>query len=87
MRVLEARFHPRGNGQPHVVAVGHLIWRREWRRSEPVFEPGKTITSEAMLSKLRYLIALSQPDCYERLQSVHSEFWSFVSTAADDTPE
>ena len=40
-----------------------------------------------MLSKLRYLIALSQPDCYERLQSVHSEFWSFVSTAADDTPE
>ena len=64
--------------------VGYLVWRRESRRQGPVFRPARTIASDAVLSKLKYFVALTQPDPYEGLQSLRSEFWSFVRVAADD---
>ena len=66
--------------------IGYLVWRREGRRQGPVFEPGRTTVSDAVLSKLRYFVALTQPDSFERLQSLPSAFWSFVRVAADDQP-
>jgi hypothetical protein len=86
MRMLEARFYPRRKGQPDVVSVGYLVWRREGRREVPVFEPGVATVSSPVLTKLRYFIALTAPDSYERLQSLRSEFWSFVRITADGKP-
>ena len=86
MRVLEARFHPRRKGQPDIVSIGYLVWRREGRREVPVFEPGHAIVSGPVLTKLRYFVALTEPDSYERLQTLRSEFWSFVRIAAEGKP-
>ena len=84
MRVLEARFHPRRKGRPDVVMVGYLVWRREGRCEGPVFEPGQAAVSDPVLTKLRYFVALTEPDSFEGLQSLRSDFWSFVRSALDD---
>jgi hypothetical protein len=80
MHVLEARFHPR-NGAEYFV-VGHLVWRGRARRRSPVVEPAPTLMLEAeptaILCKLRYLVTATAPESFERLQSLHSRFWSFV---------
>jgi hypothetical protein len=78
MRVLEARFHPRRKGQPDSVVVGHLVWKRGSPRERPVFEPARGGASEPVVSKLRYFVALTEPDCYDGLQALRSDFWSFV---------
>jgi hypothetical protein len=83
MRVLEARFHPRRKGQSDVVSVGLLVWRRDGRREVPVFEPAMATVAGPVLTKLRYFVALTAPDSYERLQSLRSVFWSFVPIAAE----
>jgi hypothetical protein len=65
--------------------VGYLVWKSERRRQGPVFQPGRTVVSAPVLSKLNYFVALTAPDSYERLQTLRSEFWSFVQVATDDT--
>jgi hypothetical protein len=84
MRVLEARFHPRRRGQPDVVMVGYLIWRRGSRRAPPAFEPGASSVPDPVLMKLRYLVVVTQPDSFERLQALRSQFWSFVPVQVDE---
>lgn len=83
MRVLEARFHPRRRGQPDSVMVGYLIWRDQRRRERPVFEPAEATIPDPVLSKLRYLVDMTEPGSYERLQALQSDFWSFVPIHAD----
>jgi hypothetical protein len=38
-----------------------------------------------VLSKLQYLVGVSGPDSFERLQSLRSDYWSFVPIAPDET--
>ena len=84
MRVLEARFYPRRRGQPDFVMVGYLVWRDERQRERPVFEPARETIAEAVFSKLRYLVDMTEPGSFERLQSLRSEFWSFVPIRSDE---
>nr|ALS91370.1 MetaGeneMark_Unknown Function [uncultured bacterium] len=83
MHVLEARFHPRRKGQSEFVVIGHLVWRRLTRRERPVFQPAAQALPEPILTKLRYFLAVTAPDCFARLQSLRSEFWSFVEIGQD----
>ena len=84
MRMLEARFHPRRRGQPDFIMVGYLIWRSAQQRERPVFEPARAAVPSPVVSKLQYLIDMTEPGSFERLQSLRSEFWSFVPIQADD---
>ena len=86
MHVLEARFHPRRKGQSEFVVIGHLVWRRLTRRERPVFQPAAAHLSNPILTKLRYLLTVTEPDCFVRLQTLRSEFWSFVAVSSDGDP-
>lgn len=83
MRVLEARFHPQRRGQQDFLMVGYLVWRDQRGRERPVFESAGTAVPDPVLSKLRYLVDVTEPGSYERLQALRSEFWSFVPIDAD----
>jgi hypothetical protein len=78
VHVLEARFHPRRKSQADFVVIGHLVWRRLTRRERPVFRPAALALPQPILTKLHYFLAVTAPDCFARLQSLRSEFWSFV---------
>jgi hypothetical protein len=91
MRVLEARFHPHGKDADDVVVVGHVVWG--WlRRAHPVVRPAPTqtrrapagTTPAAMLSKVRYLVSLTSPGAFERLQALPNRFWSFVDVSSSN---
>ena len=83
MRVLEARFYPRRRGQPDFEMVGYLVWRREQHGERPVFQPARAIVRDAIASKIHYFVAATAPDSFEGLQSLRSEFWSFVPIRDD----
>ena len=83
MRVLEARFHPRRRAQADFVMLGYLVWRGR-RDERPVFEPARAAVPDPVLSKLQYLVGVTGPDSFERLQALRSDFWSFVPIAADE---
>ena len=80
MRVLEARFHPRGRTQPDLVMLGYLVWRSP-REEHPIFEPARAAVPVLVRAKLEYLIETSAPDSFERLQRLRSEYWSFTPIA------
>jgi hypothetical protein len=82
MRVLEARFHPRRRQQSDVITFGYLVWKSRRRNERPVFEPARGVVPDPVLSKLRYLVGVSGPDSFERLQALRSDYWSFVPAAA-----
>jgi hypothetical protein len=84
MRVLEARFHPRRRGETDFTLLGYLIWKGRGRGERPVFEPARAALSEPVLSKLRYLVVVTHPDSFERLQQLRSEFWSFVPVRPEE---
>jgi len=77
MRVLEARFHPRGRTQSDLVVLGYLVWRSP-REEHPIFEPARAVVPALVRAKLEYLIETSAPDSFERLQRLRSEYWSFT---------
>jgi hypothetical protein len=90
MRVLEARFHPQGKDVDDFVVVGHVVWG--WlHRERPRVLPAPRLTlpgaeaatsASAMLSKLEYLVSLTSPGAFERLQSLPNRFWSFVDVSS-----
>lgn len=84
MRVLEARFHPRRRGQSDFIMLGYLVWKGGRQRARPVFEPARAAVPGPVVSKLQYLIDMTEPGSFERLQSLRSEFWSFVPIRADE---
>jgi hypothetical protein len=79
MRVLEARFYPRRRKQSDVITFGYLVWKSRRRDERPVFEPVRGVP-DPVLSKLRYLVGVSEPNSFERLQVLRSDYWSFVPT-------
>src|SRR4029079_1292207 len=79
MRVLEARFHPRQKDQPEFIVVGSLVWSKGEQSERPIFQPSNaTSIPDATVIKLRYLLAATTPDSFRGLQSLRSQFWSFV---------
>jgi hypothetical protein len=86
MHMLEARFHPRTRAQSDFVSVGYLVWRDARREERPVFEPARAAIPEAVRLKLEYLVDMTEPGSFERLQALRSEFWSFAPLRADERP-
>jgi hypothetical protein len=81
MRVLEARFHPQRDGADDFIVVAHVVWEGDERGEPPNVQPAATLagTSAAtMLIKLQFLVARAAPESFARLQSLKSQFWSFV---------
>ena len=83
--MLEARFHPRQRGDEAFVVVGHLVWRGRGARRPPTVRLAESTllgaTRSAVLSKLHYLIGVTAPESFERLQALRSRFWSFVDVS------
>jgi hypothetical protein len=83
MRVLEARFRPEMES-PFLI-VGHLVWLGPPEDDTPIVQPAAALMrkdgSGTFLSKLDYLVSSTAPDCFERLQHLRSQFWSFVEVA------
>jgi len=79
MRVLEARFHPRQKQEPEFVVVGRLVWQTAEQSERPIFQPSNAASvPDATAIKLRYLLAVTAPDSFHGLQTLRSQFWSFV---------
>jgi hypothetical protein len=80
MRVLEARFHPQQKANGGFIVVGHVVWDGDDRR--PVVQPSQSLMARSepatLLSKLQYLVSTSGQQGFDRLQTLRSQFWSFV---------
>ena len=48
-----------------------------------MFESVRAPVPAAVTSKLHYFVAITQPESFERLQVLRSEFWSFVAITVD----
>lgn len=81
MLVLEARFHPIPDEPQNVVVVGHVVWEDEVDE-RPQVQPSRALMADrsrsTLLSKLQYLVAVTSPGSFRRLQRLPSKFWSFV---------
>jgi hypothetical protein len=84
--MLEARFHQHGRSQPGFEIVGYLVWKNGERQARPMLEPAGAMVPAAVLSKLRYFVAITAPDSFAGLQELRSEFWSFVPIRAGRRP-
>jgi hypothetical protein len=81
MRVLEARFHPQHDGVSDFIVVAHVVWEGDERGEPPSVQPSATLVgtgAATMLIKLQFLVARAAPETFARLQSLKSQFWSFV---------
>ena len=80
MRMLEARFYPRQKDVGDFIVVGHVVWERESAR--PVVQPSSEVLMRreqaTLLSKVQYLVSISALESFERLQTLRSQFWTFV---------
>jgi hypothetical protein len=80
MRMLEARFHPGRKDVGDFIVVGHVVWEGESAR--PVVRPSTEVLMRCeqatLLSKVRYLVSISADESFERLQTLRSQFWSFI---------
>jgi hypothetical protein len=84
MRMLEARFHPRRRADPGFETVGYLIWTTEANGARPIFQPAGPVRA-SVRSKISYLIAITEPDSFDGLQTMRSEYWSFVRIGTTGT--
>jgi hypothetical protein len=87
MRVLEARFRSGVAGTDAFVVVGRLVWRQPDPAGDPVIQADPALLPVAappLVEKLRYLVNVTAPDSYQRLQSLRSRFWSFVDVTGVD---
>ena len=86
MRVLEARFHRQRKVVPDFVVVGHVVWEEDVLGDRPTVQPSASLMNEGspatMLVKLQYLVAVTVPETFDRLQAMRSQFWSFVEVTA-----
>jgi hypothetical protein len=86
MRVLEARFHPKQKESREFIVVGHLVWEGEPGLERPVVQPAASLmmrgSPATILSKLQYLVGVTAPGSFQRLQALQSHFWSFVEVPA-----
>lgn len=78
MRVLEARFHPLSRDCDEVIVIARILCDQDNATVVPAATLKRSATPATMLSKLHYLITISAPDPFRRLQALRSRFWSFV---------
>jgi hypothetical protein len=83
VRVLEARFHPFEQESPTFVVVGHVVWDDDRPERTPRVEAAAALARQTapttMLATVKHLVHMTAPKTFERLQSLRSRFWSFVS--------
>ena len=84
VRVLEARFHPQRKTRSRFVVVGYLVWRTRRQTERPIFHSITAPGPHPIESKMHYLMRVTEPDCFQRLQSLRSDCWSFVSVSPDE---
>jgi hypothetical protein len=86
MRVLEARFYPQQRVVDDFVVVGRVVWEGDGMTGQPTVQPSKSLmtmgTPATMLSKLQYLVEVTAPEAFDRLQALKSHFWSFVDVSS-----
>lgn len=85
MRVLEARFHFQSTALDKPVVVGRVIWTSDTSDETPSVEASGCMSQQdwpaTIQAKLRYLVATTAPDSFDRLLSLRSRFWSFVDVS------
>jgi hypothetical protein len=78
--MLEVRFHPRQKDVGDFITVGHVVWKGESAR--PVVQPSTEVLMRreqaTLLSKVQYLVSIAAHESFDRLQTLRSQFWTFV---------
>lgn len=86
MQRLEARFHPLEKQGKGYIVVGYVTWHELAGEREPVVEPSPALTHvnapATFMATLRHLVRMTSPRSLERLEALHSRYWSFVRVAA-----
>jgi len=84
--VLEARFRFNAAENARPITVAHVVWSHP-TDPHPIVQPAFSLQPdqgpETILVKLQYLVELTAPDSFERLQSLPSRFWSFIDVSAN----
>jgi hypothetical protein len=82
MKKLEARYYPPFTRSRFLV-VAHIFFPSDGSERKPLIRPIHTRFDQgspaALLSTLRYLVHTTAPYTWERLTSLRSRYWSFVS--------
>lgn len=81
MRVLEARFYPRGRAASEYVAVARVrCYGSRDIQVEPLRwdETVSRLNAEAALAKIRFLARSYQRDPANQLLALRSNYWAFV---------
>lgn len=83
--VLEARFRFDAAEDAPPITVAHVVWAHR-ADPHPIVQPACALQRHqgpaAVLVKLQYLVEMTAPDSFERLQSLPSRFWSFIDVSA-----
>jgi len=80
MKVLEVRFHPHSKKGGAPVTIARVICYPETTIVEPVAVTSRRLQpfdTDALMSKLAFLIESSKPHPFEGLTTLRSDFWSF----------
>jgi len=84
--VLEARFRFDAATDAQPITVAHVVWAHP-RDPHPIVRPAVSLQRHqgpaAILVKLQYLVAMTAPHSFERLQSLSSRFWSFIDVSSN----
>lgn len=84
--VLEARFRFDAAEDAQPITVAHVVWSHP-TDPHPVVQPSCSLQRHqgpaTILVKLQYLVELTAPDSFARLQSLRSRFWSFIDVSAN----
>ncbi|HEY4188158.1 MAG TPA: hypothetical protein VGP07_23990 [Polyangia bacterium] len=84
MLVLEARFRFDAADDVEPTTVAHVVWTSA-DDLHPIVQPSFSLQSHpgpaTVLVKLQYLVELTSPDSFARLQTLRSQFWSFVDVS------
>jgi hypothetical protein len=83
MRRLEARYHWPVSRLDGYIVVGYVIWQPGGDEAPPRVEPAPSLTLASapvtLLATLKHLVLKTAPMSFERLRSLRSRHWSFVS--------
>ena len=83
--VLEARFRFDAAEDAEPITVAHVVWAHA-RDKHPIVQPSFSLQRHpgpaTILVKLQYLVEMTAPDSFARLQALHSRYWSFIDVSA-----
>jgi len=86
--ILQARFRFDGARDAEPITVAHVVWAHP-KDPHPVVQPSFSLQQHpgpaTVLVKLQYLVEMTAPDSFARLQALPSQFWSFVDVSGSST--